>query len=102
MANNLGVILKARRQERGLTLEQLGSLAGIHASHIGRLEQGKRGLTGPILRKLVKPLGFGEVELLKIAGFMSEDAFDVDKIKQRMREEITDALASLCRKIDRL
>ena len=102
MDKNLGVILKARRQERGLTLTQLGSLAGIHPSHVGRLEQGKRSLSGPILRKLVKPLGFGETELLKIAGFMSEDAFDVDKLKQKIKEEITDTLTNLCRKIDRL
>ena len=103
MSNNLGGILKARRKERGLTLTQFSSLSGISAAHITRSERGERLPSGRMLRKFAKSLGFGEVELLKLAGFLSEDAVDgIDKLKERVREEIVNTLASLCEKIDKL
>ena len=103
MSNNLGVILKARRKEKGLTLTQLSGLSGISMAFVGRVERGERLPSGHMLRKFAKSLGFSEVELLKLAGFLSEDAVDgIDKLKERVREEIIDTLASLCEKIDRL
>ena len=103
MNNNLGLILKERRKEKGLTLTQLGGLSGMSAAFIGRVERGERLPSGNFLRKFAKSLGFGEVELLKLAGFLSEDAVDgIDKLKERVRGEIVDTLASLCEKIDRL
>ena len=82
MSNNLGVILKARRKEKGLTLTQLSSESGLHTAHIGRIEKGERFPTGRTLMKLAEPLGFSEFELCKLAGFISQDAVDrVDKVK---------------------
>lgn len=99
--NNLGVILKERREEKGLRLRQLATLSGVSASHITRVEKGERFPSGHILRKLTKPLGFGEVELLKLAGFMSEDVDDrLDRLKGSIKGEIIDAMLSLCKKID--
>ena len=101
--NNLGVILKARRKERGLTLTQLSSLSGISPAFIARVERGERLPSGLYLRKFAKSLGFSEVELLKLAGFLSEDAVDgIDKLKERVKEELVEALANLCERIDRL
>ena len=82
MNNNLGVILKARRKEKGLTLMQLSSLSGLHTAHIGRIERGERFPKGSTLRKLAEPLGFSEFELCKLAGFISQDTVHrVDKVK---------------------
>jgi len=102
--NNLGLILRERRREKELTLTQLSNLSGVSTSHVGRIERGERVPSGHILRKLAKPLGFSELELCKLAGFLSEDAVDrrMDMLKERVKEEIVEALASLCEKIDRL
>ena len=103
MKNNLGLILKARRKERGLTLTQLASLSGVSAAHIGRSERGERFPSGHLLRRLAKPLGFSEVELLKLVGFLSSDvATDIDELKEKVKKEIIETLVSLCEKIDRL
>ena len=82
--NNLGVILKARRKEKGLTLTQLSRLSGVSAAHIARSERGERFPSGHILRKLAKPLDFSEIELCKLAGFISQDAdeeMEIPKVK---------------------
>ena len=82
MNNDLGVILKARRKEKGLKLVDLSKLSGLHPSHIARIERGERFPTGRTLRKLAKPLDFSELELCKLAGFISQDVVDrVDKVK---------------------
>jgi len=102
--NNLGVILKARRREKGLTLTQLSSLSGLHTAHIGRIERGERFPTGRTLRRFAEPLGFSELELCKLAGFLSRDSSDdrLDRFKKSVKEGIVDTLASLCERIDKL
>ncbi|GAI19913.1 unnamed protein product, partial [marine sediment metagenome] len=84
MNNNLGVILRARRKDKGLTLTQLSSLSGLHHSHIARLERGERFPTERTLKKLAEPLGFSELELCKLAGFIPRDAADdrLDRFKK--------------------
>lgn len=69
--NNLGVTLKARRKERGLTLVAVSKRSGVHLSGIARIERGERFPTGRTLKRLAKPLGFTEVELFKLAGLLS-------------------------------
>ena len=102
--NNLGIILKARRKERGLTLTQLSSLSGLVTSHIGRIEKGERFPAGHTLMKLAEPLGFSELELCKLAGFLSRDSSDdrLDRFKKSVRKEIIETLVSLGERIDRL
>ena len=102
--NNLGIILKARRREKGLTLSQLVSLSGVSMSHIARVERGERFPSGHILRKLAEPLGFSETELLKLAGVMPRDAVDdrLDSLKEGIKAEIIGAMVNLCEKIDKL
>ena len=84
MNNNLGLMLRERRKEKGLTLVELGRLSGLNHAHIGRIEKGERFPTGRTLQKLAKPLGFSELELCKLAGFISQDAdeeMETPKIK---------------------
>ncbi len=102
--NNLGRALQERRKARGLTLQQVSISSGVSAAHIGRIERGQRFPSGRILRKLAHPLGFTEIELLKLAGFMSQDETDqrVDRLKQEMKEEIARAFGALSAKIDSL
>lgn len=102
--NNLGIILKARRKEKGLTLKQLVSLSGVSMTEISRVELGERSPKGHILRKLAKPLGFSEIELCKLAGFIPRDAADdrLDRFKKSVKKEIIETLVNLGERIDRL
>ena len=102
--NNLGVILKARREEKGLKLIDVSKLSGLHTSHIARIERGERFPTGHTLRRLAEPLGFSELELCKLAGFISRDAIDdrLDRFKKGVKKEIIETLVNLGERIDRL
>lgn len=102
--NRLGKILRERRKARELTLRQVSDMSGVHTSHLGRIERGERFLSGRILVKLVKPLGFTEIELLKLAGFLSRDDIDdrLDRFKKEIKGEIAQTLVSLQQRVDSL
>jgi len=53
-----------------LKLVDLAKRSGVSSSHLGRIEAGERFPSAHILRKLAKPLGFGESELFALAGYL--------------------------------
>jgi transcriptional regulator with XRE-family HTH domain len=53
----LGARLRAARQSRGLTLEELAAAAGMSASTLSRLESGKRQASLELLLPLTRRLG---------------------------------------------
>jgi len=69
--NDLGRILKQRRVMVPLTLRELAAASGVSSSHLGRIERGERFPSGHVLRKIAKPLGASESELLTLAGYLS-------------------------------
>jgi transcriptional regulator with XRE-family HTH domain len=69
--NNFGKILKQRRVTLPLTLRELSAMAGVSASHLGRIERGERFPSGSVLRKIARPLGFEENELFTLAGYLT-------------------------------
>lgn len=71
LSNDLGKILKQRRVMIPLTLQELADSAGVSTSHLGRVERGERFPSARILRKIAKPLGASESELLTLAGYLS-------------------------------
>lgn len=75
--NKLGEIIKERRKQRGLKPRDLARSAGINLSEVYRIEHGERFPRAPTLRKLAKPLGFSEIELFKLAGFLSAEESEV-------------------------
>ena len=102
--NNFGESLKARRKEKGLTLVELEALSGVDRSHLSRIELGKRFPSARILLKLCKPLGYGQAELLKLAGYLSPDRTD-DRIagfKESLKGEIRQIMSNLLDKVDAL
>jgi transcriptional regulator with XRE-family HTH domain len=70
-SNDLGAIIRQRRVMVPLTLQQLGTMSGVSPSHLGRIEKGGRFPSARVLRKIAKPLGFGEDELFALAGYLS-------------------------------
>ena len=103
MDNNLGEALKRQRRLKGLTLTQLSLESGVSVSHLARIERGWRSPSGHILRKLAEPLGLGETEILKLAGFLSQDDSDerLARFKEEIKREITNSCVSLHKKINR-
>ncbi|MBA7585151.1 hypothetical protein ES708_27121 [subsurface metagenome] len=71
---NLGKIIKQQRVMIPMTLGELSAVSGVSLSHLGRIERGERFPSAHILRKISKPLGFDEAELLTHAGFLSPRA----------------------------
>ena len=102
--NRLGESLKARRKEKGLTLTELEALSGVDTSYLGRIENGKRFPSAAILKKLAEPLEFTELELLKLAGYLSHDRTDerISEFKESMRVEIQTAMNNLLDKVETL
>jgi len=45
-------------------------MAGVSASHLGRIERGERFPSGSVLRRIAGPLGFEEDELFTLAGYL--------------------------------
>lgn len=70
-SNDLARILRQQRVMRELTLKQLSEMSGVSSSHLGRIERGERFPSAHILRKIAKPLGLAEGELLTLAGYLS-------------------------------
>jgi len=68
---NLGEVIRQQRITMPLTLQQLASMSGVSASHLGRIERGERFPSASILRKVAQPLGFKEDELFTLAGYLS-------------------------------
>ena len=86
---NLGKIIKQQRLLETLTLKELATMAGISASHLGRIERGERYPSARILRKIAKPLGFDLNELLIMAGYLSPEpsSFSEDE-RNKLRAEL--------------
>jgi len=101
---SLGVKLRERRKQEGLTLVELSELTGVDTSYLGRIENGKRFPSAHILRKLAVPLEYSEAELLKLAGYLSPDRIDerITKMKEAMKGEIKTAMSILAEKVDSL
>lgn len=102
--NNIGQILLTRRKEKGLTLIELGEKTGVHQSTIQRIETGSRNPTAEVLIKLAEPLGYDEIELLKMAGILEPDATDdrLAKLKASIKGEIETTMSKLAQQVDRL
>ena len=69
--NNLGRILRQRRALIPLTLRELATVSGISPSHLARIEKEERFPSASVLRRIARPLGFEESELLCLAGYLS-------------------------------
>jgi transcriptional regulator with XRE-family HTH domain len=98
-STRLGMLVKARRESRGLTMKELGALVGASRTAIDAIENGRTKLPGPdLLRGLAKELGLTRVELLVAAEYLSEDEargpIEASSIK-RAEEALERALAGL-------
>jgi transcriptional regulator with XRE-family HTH domain len=72
---NISGYIKAKRLERNLSQRQLAELSGVSNTEIWQIENGRRQKVQPyILRSIAPHLGVSYEELLKIAGYISEES----------------------------
>jgi len=71
--NDLGKMLKRRRISLRLGLKEVADRSCVSSSYLGRIERGERFPSGQVLRKVAKPLGYEEAELLTLGGYLSRE-----------------------------
>jgi transcriptional regulator with XRE-family HTH domain len=77
-SSDLGKMLKQQRIMSRLTLRELSAATGVLTSHLSRIERGDRFPSAGILRKIAKPLGFAEEELLIRAQYLSPKSYTTE------------------------
>ncbi|MFH1714436.1 MAG: helix-turn-helix transcriptional regulator [Candidatus Nealsonbacteria bacterium] len=95
--NELGVILKRQRVIRSLKLRGLGVESGVSPSHLGRIERGERFPSALVLRKIAGPLGFEEVELFCLAGYLpsAKEGGPGEKVEKNTLRSIDPVVAEM-------
>lgn len=74
-SSDFGKMLKGQRILSNLTLRQLAATSGVSWSYLGRIERGERFPSVRILRRIAKPLGFEQDEILIDAGYIFSEGF---------------------------
>ncbi len=66
--HSLGDILRTARQEAGLSVRDLAAQVGVHFTHIGQLESGKRNPSPENLQRIAEVLNVDAEPLLAMIG----------------------------------
>lgn len=75
--NEIGSYLRNLRKMRGLTLVQLQEKSGVSNSYISQIENGQFQPSPDILKKLSVPLEISVFDLLKEAGYYSDEEYEL-------------------------
>ena len=65
---NVGGVIRKRREDIGLSQDELGHLAGLHRTYIGSVERGERNVTLVSLIAICGALQMQPHELLRRSG----------------------------------
>ncbi len=91
--------VKQQRVARGLSLRELAATSGVSLSHLSRIEKGERFPSPRIVRKIARPLGLDESELLAMGGYplaqSSTEAERLNGLKTRVFELCNGSYSSL-------
>jgi len=88
VSENFGSMLRHLREERGLSLAELGEITGVSASYINRIELGERNAPSyPIIEKLAKGLDVSISTLMNAAGLP-------DSVKNKEAKTLTELIFS--------
>ncbi|MEH7634580.1 helix-turn-helix transcriptional regulator [Bacillus pumilus] len=83
---NFGAYLRALREEKKLSVNQLAMYSEVSAAGISRIENGKRGIPKPpTIKKLAGALKVPYEEMMQAAGYIEE----VSSINQLKEEAMT-------------
>ena len=56
IVDRVGLRIRIAREERGLSQEELGTLAGLHRAYIGQIERGEKNIGLKNLERIAKAL----------------------------------------------
>lgn len=65
LQQRFGQIVRRRRQETGLSQEELADEAGLHRTYVSLLERGQRNPSLAVIKVLASALGSGMGDLLR-------------------------------------
>lgn len=92
MDNNVLVIIGQRirdlRKQRGLSQEQLGEMAGVHFSYIGKIERAEKNVTIVNLEKIAAALDVSFFDLFLFGKFVRPDQTEKDKILNQLFQSL--------------
>lgn len=86
MKRNIHSYLRESRIEQGLSIQELSTLSGISASHISRIERGKRKPSPHTLKKIAPYLRVDYIQLLKIADLVDNDNPELVKLDEVLKQ----------------
>lgn len=91
--NNLGIMLKKLRENKGFTIKELAEKAGVSNGTVGDIETGRNGSTIKTIEKLAKALMLNKEEReLLFSAFMPSDIGR--KLSKRDKIQYDDVLNS--------
>ena len=64
IASTFGAVLREKRQEAGISQEQLADRAGLHRTYVSLIERGKRTASIEVVRRVASALGLTMVDLI--------------------------------------
>jgi Predicted transcriptional regulator with C-terminal CBS domains len=92
MDNNVLAIIGQRirdlRKERGLSQEQLGEMAGVHFSYIGKIERAEKNVTIVNLEKIAEALGVSFFDLLLFGKYIKPEQTEKDKMLNQLFQSL--------------
>jgi transcriptional regulator with XRE-family HTH domain len=65
LQRTVGRNLRAYRDERGMSQEELAHVVGVHRTYMGGVERGERNLTLKTVERIAGRIGVDAVELLQ-------------------------------------
>ena len=63
----LGRAIRAQREDRGISQEELGFRSGLHRTYVGGIERGERNPSFTNILRVAEALGVSASELLSVA-----------------------------------
>ncbi|REE67017.1 helix-turn-helix protein [Paenibacillus taihuensis] len=106
MDNNVLEIIGRRirdlRKQRGLSQEQLGEMAGVHFSYIGKIERAEKNVTVVNLEKIAAALGVSFFDLFLFGKFIRPEQNEKDKILNSLFQNLAIMKVNDLRKLNGL
>lgn len=65
----LGLALRRRREQMGISQEELAARCGLHRTYVGSVERGERNISFTTLKRHIEGLG---LDWLELAGLLAE------------------------------
>lgn len=66
LQRTMGAVIRRARQERSLTLKELGERAGLSVVYLGEIERGKKYPSAPVLERLAAALDLALSDVLEL------------------------------------